>query len=128
MSLGLSDAQLTMMRNQVEQLLPDTCIIEANSPTASGGYWGDDSWSAVSGGTVACRVDPINSASDEISYNLARETISELYQLTVPYDAPLQAHYRVVISSVAYEMVQIDTGHSWNVSRRAVIRRTVETA
>lgn len=117
----LSATMLAQMRANVLMMLPDEAVIFTVSQTTSNGYTTNVQTAA---GTVACRIDPVGGQSDELSYNLGRETISELYQLTVPHDAPLAAHNTVEINGNSYEIVQIDAGHSWNVSRRAVIQRT----
>src|SRR5688572_1046755 len=108
MSLGLTTAQLTLMRAQVEQLLPDTAIIQAptNTPDSMGGI--SVSYTAVAGGTVSCRLDPTTKATQLQVYQ-ARETLTKMYQLTMPYDAPLATDYRVVINSQNYHVVQLDT-------------------
>lgn len=122
MSLGISTSQLARMRAQVLELLPDTAILQSVS------YSGDDMgsqgtaiYTAVSGGTVGCRVDPLGTRGGQLELYQARETLTKLYQLTVPFDAPLLADYRVVINAQNYSVIQLDVDHSWNVSKRAII-------
>lgn len=121
MALGISTAQLTKMRSQVEELLPDTCVIQssANSTDSMGGV--TQTYTAVSGGTVSCRVDPLGNRTAQLELYAQREATKILQQLTVPYDAPLSTDYRVVTGGNTYEIIQLDVVHSWNVSKRAII-------
>jgi hypothetical protein len=114
---------LTNMRADVAKMLPDTCVIKSatTSEDTSGGW--SNSYAAVSGGTVACRRDPFKGQNSQIAQIAGRETIVELYQLTMPYDAPVDSHYRITYLSEDYEIVKLDDKHSANVSRRAIIRR-----
>lgn len=118
---GISTAQLAKMRSQVLELLPGTCVIQ--SPTNSTGSMGGvtQTYAAVAGGTVACRVDPLGNTSAEIALYAQRETTKIIQRLTVPYDAPLAPNYRVVTGGNTYEVVSINAVHSWNVSKRAII-------
>lgn len=121
MALGISTAQLTKMRSQVEELLPDTCVIHgAVNGIDSSGY-PTQTYGAVTGGTVNCRIDPLGNKTAQLALYAEREAIKVLLQLTVPYDAPLLSDYRIVVGSNTYEIVQLDTQHSWNVSKRAIV-------
>jgi hypothetical protein len=116
----LTAAQLTSMRSQVETLLPDTGVIQVMVRTSdSAGGW-TEAGSAVSGGTVACRLDPLTER--ELSMVVAaREALGVRYRLTMPHDAPLAADYQVVTDGHTYQVIQLDADHSCNVSRRAII-------
>ena len=119
----LSDAMLTRMRSQVAQMLPGTCVIARNAGTVdSDTGWPVEDFQPVAGGTVRCRVDPVSS-KDEIEITLNRESINIVYQLTVPWNAPIAVNDIITYDSDEYEIVQIDNQHSWNVSKRAVIGR-----
>lgn len=116
----LTDADLAIMRADVAQMLPDSCVLQAASRASDGAGGWTETWAGVTGGTVACRVDPLSArAANEIE--IGRETITELLRLTVPYDAPLDEAERVEIGGAAWEIVSRDAKHSWRVSRRAVI-------
>lgn len=123
MSIGITDEMLSMMRGQVEELLPDTAIIQSVIDASDGAGGQSSTWTAVTGGTVLCRIDPSARAADLVSDQVGRETLEHIYQLTVPYNAPIAPHYRVAIGGENYEIVQLTENHSWRVSRRATIKR-----
>lgn len=50
-----------------------------------------------------------------------QEVIEVVYQLTVPYDAPLAPNCKVVSGGRTYEVVKLDMDHSWRAARRALI-------
>lgn len=121
---NISDAALAKMRALVNEMLPDSGVIEAVSltPDAAGGN--AETWTPVSGGTVAIRLDPVNSRNTN-RIEFSAETMLESYQVTLPHDAPIVAHNRLVSGGNTYQIVQLDNGHSWNVSRRAVAVRII---
>lgn len=121
MSLFLSTDDLAQMRADVERMLPDTAVIKAVTRTSDGAGGWSESWSPVTGGTVACRLDPMTK-SERWAARAGQEMLAVQYQLTVPYDAPLAADRQVVVGGSVYEVVQMDVDHSWNVSKRATVR------
>lgn len=119
---SISDAQLAVMRSQVETMLPDTAVIQSKSLASDGAGGWNETWSAVTGGTVSCRMDPLR-LREAIRLVGEQERLRELYQLTTPHDAPLDVDYRVVVGGETYSVIQLDTDHSWNVSVRAVVAK-----
>ena len=119
---GLSEQALNRMRTQFAQFLPDTAAIQAMSyvPDGAGGW--SEVWQTVVGGTIACRLDALfhNNQIDTIA---AHEAAVSEYLLTVPYDAPLDVHQRVIINSATYEVRTLLTDHSWRVAKRAYIAK-----
>ncbi len=121
MTLGVSAAQLARMRSQVAELLPGTAIIQAPTNTVDSMGGVTQSYAAVTGGTVICRLDPLGNRASPLQLYAGRETLKKMQQLTVPHDAPLASDYRVVIATQTYEIVQLDDVHSNNVSKRAIL-------
>lgn len=119
--LTISDAQLARMRAQVP--LPDTGVIQAMTATPDNAGGWTETWAAVTGGTVLCRLDPITSRSDAVQTAQAREGLQVDWQATFPYDAPLAVNRRVIINGDTYEVTQLSDDHSWRVSRRALVAR-----
>ena len=118
----LSDAELNEFRVDVAMMLPGTAIISAGTVTVDGSGFPVETYAPVAGGTVACRIDPLKSRGDRLREQIGRETLTEMYQLTVPWDAPIaDVNLRVESAGRTYEVVQLDTFHSWNVSRRAIV-------
>lgn len=118
------DTDRDWQRSDVQDyLLPGTAIIQTRTLE---GWGGTPTWTAVSGGTVACRLDP--ATKQMLSREIAsREELFEHYQLTVPYDAPLwdsslnASKRRVVINDIPYNVIQIDVDNSWRIVRRAIV-------
>lgn len=121
MALGIDSTLLAQMRADVAELLPDQAIIQEVVRTSdSRGGW-TESYAAVTGGTVACRIDPLDQRGSEVEQQIGRETLVQRYQLTVPYDAPILPDYQVTISSTTYQVLQLFNEHSWNISKRAIV-------
>ena len=114
--------QFATMRTSVTRLLPDTCTIQTKTTTSDGAGGWTESWDAVPNGLVPCRLDPLLSRRSLESFG-SQEVSFALYQLTVPYDAPITIGCRVLVGSNAYEVRQLIGEHSWRVSRRALIIR-----
>lgn len=118
--IGLSDDDLTRMRAQVADLLPDTAVIAAPGWSSDGAGGGTVTHTPVSGGTVACRLDPLPKL--QMTQEVAGgEVLTVKYVFTAPYDAPLDVDYRVTVAGEAYEVIHLDIDHSWRVSRRAIV-------
>lgn len=114
----IADAQLARMRAQVVARLPQTAAIQRLERVSDGaGGWEEQ---PVTLATVPCLVDPLTKAV--MAGLIARQEGTVVrYQLTLPYDAPLEANCQVVIAGRAYQVVQLDADHGWNVSRRAIV-------
>ena len=116
----LSDAELVQMRLDVAGMLPDVAIIQTVTLTSDGAGGHSSVWSAVTGGTVACRVDPLQTR-ESVDYTANRETLIRKWQVTLPYDAPIVPDARLVIGGVTYDVTLIHDVHSWHVSRRCEV-------
>lgn len=125
---AINARQIARMRSHVTNyLLPGTAVIQSLTTGHDSGGAATETWTAVTGGTVACRLDPVGqSTSAEVELNFGKETLNVLQQLTVPHDAPLNEHNRVVINSdETWEIIQLSVDHTpaWNVSKRAIVNR-----
>ena len=118
----LASTQLTTMRSNVTRLLPDACTIQSKTVTTDGAGGWTEQWDTAPNGLVPCRLDPLTSRSTVVTIG-DREARHALYQLTVPYDAPITLSCRVVIGSYTYEVRQLVGEHAWRVSRRAILVR-----
>jgi hypothetical protein len=119
---GLNATMLAKMRTQFVNFLPDTCTIERATRTPDGAGGWSETWTLVSGGTVKCRLDPLYTR-DQVETVGAKEGFVSEYLLTVPYDAPLESSYRVVLNGDTYQVRMLLADHSWRVARRAYIAR-----
>jgi hypothetical protein len=113
----LSDAQLARMRADVLRTLPGTAVIQAvtTSPDGAGGFI--ETWAAVAGGAVPCRVDPINLHS-QIERAGGAEAVTIEYTITLPDDAPAAPGNRLVTGGQTYEIRRITDEHSWRIVKR----------
>lgn len=119
---ALSSNQLTRMRNELEVLLPDTAIMEEPVNSSAGGGFTTSTWTPVTDGTVACSLHPLTSGSRGQDVVMAsQEQIEVMYQLTIPYDAPLKADYRVNVGSNYYQVLRFEGEHSWRTDKRAIV-------
>jgi len=120
--LGIGDDQLADMRAQVIELLPDTGVISQPGYVADGAGGGSVAYTPVTGGTVPVRLDPytLRNADKVLA---TREGLIIEYICTFPYNAPVAADYQVAVNGHTYQLIGLETEHSWNVSRRAYVSR-----
>lgn len=120
----LSAGQSTWQRDMVDNLLPDTCVISAPTYTPDSAGSNTLTFAAVAGGTVSCRLDPLeNSTAKALMVELGREVMMRSRFLTVPYNAPLALDYRVVVNETTYEILRLEDDHSARIARRAIVAR-----
>lgn len=117
----ITSSELDQLRLDMAELMPDTAVIQASTWVGDGAGGGSASWTPVTGGTVACRIDPMNLRGVQAGVIAGQETLTVRYQATFPHDAPLVENYRVVIGSSTYELVQLDVDHSKRATRRAIV-------
>jgi len=119
--MPLTDNHLTLLRRRVATFLSSECTIKAMD------YLPDGRGGSVQIprdlGTVACKLDPLNSVRDQVSVKeaLGRESLEMLYRLTTPYDSPLAEDCAVVIGERTFQVVQLEDIHSWSLGKRAII-------
>ena len=116
----LSASQLARMRTQASALLYSTGVLQAATLTPDGAGGVSESWAAVTGGTVACRLDPLGLTSRQ---NVAalRESAVAAYRLSTPHDSPLAEGQQVVVGGNTYQVLQFDVDHDQRVLRRAIV-------
>lgn len=113
--------ELAQFRADILAALPDTSVIQAVTLTSDGAGGWSESWAAVAGGTVECRLDPLRVANVQTGVIAGQESLTLRYQATVPYDAPLAANCRLVVNERTYEVVQLSDEHSWHFVKRAIV-------
>lgn len=117
----ISDAQLAQWRVEVKQRLPDVAVIQAVARESDGAGGWAEVWTAVAGGTVAGRIDPLTTTNARDQQIAGREALVITYRMTMEWDAPIAQDRRVVINNKTYEVISLDDEHSWRVSRRAIV-------
>lgn len=118
----LSNAELTAMREAIEDLFPDTCNILTATETADG-YGGVSRVWGTASANVACRLDVVNrSGSDEqvgaASLRSFQETI-----LSVPYNTTITTDSKVEHSGTTYNVTAINSGQSWIAVKRVTLEK-----
>ena len=119
---GISDAALNRMRIWVQNTLPDIAIIQAPARVDDGAGGYTITWTPVTGGTVPCLLSSVLYRTGPQEY-ADREGALANFLLTVPYDAPVAADYRVVVAGTTYEIRGLADAGSWRVSRQALVAR-----
>ena len=121
MSNGLSAEELRQMRDDIEDLMPDTCSILSVAYTSDGQGGLAETWGTATGGTaVSCRID--FASGKEALASVAIQPFTRA-MLSVPYDTNLTTDNRVVWGSYTFNVVSVNLGQSWNVVRRAVLEQ-----
>jgi len=115
----LTSAELTQMRADVAEMLPDTCNLLTVTRTSDGQGGITDTWGTATTG-VACRLDPLRGRE---SVQGAALQAQYSYILTLPYDTTITNAYRVEIGTAVYDVKAVDQGKSWAVSMRAFVER-----
>lgn len=114
----LTSADLAAMRDTLELLLPDTCVIQTQTLTSDGAGGGTVSWAAS--GTVACRLD--NKSGQVSSVGDSLQVFSG-FELTIPFDTDLSELNRVVHGGYDYNVISVDYDKSWPITLRAHVER-----
>lgn len=123
MNIGLTDAELTAIRADIADLLPDTGYIITVTNTADG-YGGQTVGTAISG-TVTCRLDPRIINTLQSAEELSGGAI-EPYQrwlLTLPYNTTITTENQFLHNDVLYNVTSVDDDKSWIASVRCMVEK-----
>ena len=125
MSIGLTANELTSIRADIADLLPDTGYIIAvtNTPDGFGGY--TQGTAVKANGTVSYRLDPkLLTQNDE---KVAGGAIQPFFQwiLTLQYNAPITTEDKFLCAEgKVYNVISVDEEKSWNASTRVIVEQT----
>ena len=126
MSIGLTTKELTSIRADVNDLLPDTGYIITVAETADGMGGNSEGTSIAAGGTTSYRIDPETFQrlrSGEMVYSGALQPFHK-FILTLPYDTTITTNNRFLgKDGDYYNVVSIDDDKSWIASVRAFVER-----
>jgi len=116
---ALTTAELTQMRADIGDLLPDTCNILSvtQASDSQGGY--TETWGTATA-SVSCRLDK-RSGREAVSAGAVRTFGT--WVLTLPHNTTITAAYRVEHGSVTYSVVHVDSDKSWIASVRAELEQ-----
>lgn len=114
----LSTDDLTYMRDSLEELLPGTCYILSTTNASIGGGEYSETWGTA--GTADCRLDA-RGGGEKLQGESTQPVFS--FILTLPYDTTVSEANRIELDSAIYSITSIDTGKSWNASKRLTLER-----
>lgn len=117
----LTDTELTQLRADILETLPDTCVIRRGTVAANDYGYPDATWGTA--GTVICRVDPYTNKSDSRGVVGVQEASRNYRLLTVEWNADIQPADRVTFGSETYEVLELFDDHSLRAVRRANVVR-----
>ncbi|MCK4302628.1 MAG: hypothetical protein KAY24_00105 [Candidatus Eisenbacteria sp.] len=114
------------MRAVAVLYLPDSGVVRRPTPTQNAIGEATAVWAIE--GTVDCRLvfaarQPQFGGKQAEQGGLDRLAVTESWQVVVAHDTDLLLNDRITISSDVYEIVKIDTGRAWAVTRTAEARR-----
>lgn len=119
--MTLTTLELSQMRDDAEDLLPDTCTLQTVARTLdSMGGW-SEAYSAQHTG-VPCRVWLMRGGEYPVGARMSEVT---RWVLNVPYDQALDATMRVVHGSETYQVNDVNDTGSERLQRRAWLTRIV---
>lgn len=122
--IGLTTAELADIRNDINQLLPDTCTIKYVSESVD--TIGQPVRSYTNRGTaISCRLDPVANVGlmgHEAMSAMKNYLVTEnMWILTLKHDQTIATTDQVIINSTTYEVRFVDGAKSWKGSTRAVL-------
>jgi hypothetical protein len=116
----LPNVDLSWMRADVANTLPDTCILLMRTTGSSASGGATATYTPV--GTVACRFDPLSERS-RIMIQANSPLINAEGILTLPYGTGLVAHSHVSLNGHTYEELDVALDRSWSVCERSLIAK-----
>lgn len=116
----LTIAELAIMRETIELLLPDTCVIctITNTPDGEGGITQSR---ATTTADVPCRLD-VMQGREQVTGGAIQPYIA--YKLSLPYDTTVSQANIIEHDSVDYHVKSVNLSQSWG----AVVRVDLERA
>jgi hypothetical protein len=117
----LNTNDLAWMRDDLEALLPDTCVILTPTTTSDGQGGYETTWGTASV-NVKCRIDPGRKEMYE-QISGAKLAPFSWWQLTLPWDATVTTESRVVVNGNTYNVVNHDDNKSWMGTLRVAVMK-----
>lgn len=118
----LSADEIASMRADIAATLPGTCVIQGVVEVSDGAGGVTPTWTPVTGGTVACRVDHLDRRGQVETVAEAEGFIAE-FHLIVPYTAPVAANRRVIHNGYTYEIRSLSDDGDWLLLKKCRIVR-----
>jgi SPP1 family predicted phage head-tail adaptor len=119
--VALSTLELSQLRADANDYLPDTCTLQTLTRTPDGyGGW-TETWANTHTG-VACRVAGVPLNHPE-GIDAAQVSSLTRWLLAVPYNQALNAEMRCVHDGATYEIEAVEGEHSHRITKHAYMRR-----
>lgn len=115
----LPPGDITMHRAILEESLPDSCVLSSLSSGTTDSMGGWIGGTAISGGTVDCRVSPTQLQPDERQFAGQIGEV-QVYVITLPAETAIQPADQIASSGETYEVVAPRGPRTWEISRRVV--------
>ncbi len=119
MSIALTARELAQMREDIEDLMPDTCNILSVAYTSDGEGGMAETWGTATA-NVACRID-YRSGSEKLTGG-AIQSYSKAV-LSLPYTTAISTKNRIQIGAYIWSVLSVNDKQSWDVVRRAELER-----
>lgn len=116
----LTSSDLEWMRDTLEQIMPDTCVILAPALASDGQGGQTITWGTAA--TKRCRIDPGRKEMYERVTGAALQPYS-WWQLTLPHDTVIEETYRVIVNGETYNVVNSDDDKSWQATLRVAVMK-----
>lgn len=111
----LTEAEISRMRMTAEAILPDRGQIQRRTLTPDGYGNQTETWNALA--WVNCRIHRDDAKMPEREQAGVITAIGD-FDLTVPWNAAIEAKDRIVINGTTYEIVEPVTDTSWRITRQ----------
>jgi len=119
MSIALTVKELAQMREDIEDLMPDTCNILSVAYTSDGEGGMAETWGTALA-NVACRVD-YRSGSEKVTGGAIQPYSKAV--LSLPYTTTISTKNRIQIDAYIWAVLSVNDKQSWDVVRRAELER-----
>ena len=108
--------ELTAIRTEIGNLLPDTCSILTPAYTSDGAGGQTVTYGTVTG--VTCRLDALS--GDESVSAGAVQSFGR-YVLTIPTSGTIVPTNQVVHGGITYNVISVNTDASWQACKRSIV-------
>jgi hypothetical protein len=116
----LSTAELSQLRDDLDDLMPDSCAILRRTFTNDKGHMTESLGTAVV--SVACRVDPLKRMADA-GLVADQEKGTTFWQVTLPYDTDILDGDELRWNGDTLRMIALHNDHSAKACKRAIMAR-----
>lgn len=115
--MTLTANELTWMRDELENTLPDACVILSKTSVQNGSGGLTDTWGTAS--VTIGRIDTVTVYRADQAGKLQSYTSQ---QVTLPYNASLTTDNRLEIGGSTYTVTGVSDG-SWKIDTRARVEK-----